>query len=195
MEGRYESDGQAYPTSYPPEFTKGIGKKGMAKLIDFFNQGGRILSWGGSTELFSGMLSVKAGDTAREFRLPVKDISKRLAKEGLFCQGSLVAMDLVTDNPLTAGMSSSTGIFFRGEPVFATSIPNFDMDRRVIGKIPEENILLSGYCEKPEKLSDKSVMVWLKKGKGTLVLYGFAPQFRASTQATYKLLFNPLLMP
>ena len=69
------------------------------------------------------------------------------------------------------------------------------MDRRVIGKFPEDNILLSGYCEKPEKLSDKSVMVWLKKGKGDLVLYGFGPQFRASPQATYKLLFNPLLMP
>ncbi len=195
MEGKYESDGQAYPTSYPPEFTKGIGKKGMTKLMDFMNQGGKILSWGGSTELFTGTLSVKAGDTTREFRLPVSNISKRLAKEGLFCPGSLVAMDLVVDNPLTAGMPLSTGIFFRGEPVFATSIPNFDMDRRVIGKFPEDNILLSGYCEKPEKLSEKSVMVWLKKGKGTLVLYGFGPQFRASTQATYKLLFNPLLMP
>jgi len=195
MEGKYESDGQTYPTSYPPEYTKGIGKKGMVKLMDFFNQGGRILSWGGSAELFSGLLSVKAGDTTREFRLPVRDISKRLAKEGLFCPGSLVRMDLVPGNPLTAGMPLSTGIFFRGDPVFATSIPNFDMDRRVIGKFPEDNILLSGYCEKPEKLADKSVMVWLKKGKGQLVLYGFSPQFRASTQATYKLLFNPLLLP
>ncbi|MCX6287825.1 MAG: M14 family metallopeptidase [Bacteroidetes bacterium] len=195
MEGKNESDGQIYPTSYPPEYTKGIGKKGMAKLMDFFNQGGRILSWGASTELFTGLLSVKAADTSREFRLPVRDISKRLTKEGLFCPGSFVSMNLVSDNPLTAGMPSSTGIFFRGEPVFATSIPCFDMDRRVIGKFPEENILLSGYCEKPEKLADKSVMVWLKKGKGQLILYGFGPQFRASTQATYKLLFNPLLLP
>ncbi len=195
MEGRNESDGQTYPTSYPPEFTKGIGKKGMARLMDFFNQGGRILSWGGSTELFTGLLNVKAGDTTRDFRLPVKDISKRLTKEGLFCPGSLVRIKLLPDNPLTAGMPLSTGVFFRGEPVFATSIPIFDMDRRVIGKFPEENILLSGYCEKPEKLADKSVIVWLKKGKGQMVLYGFSPQFRASTQATYKLLFNPLLLP
>ncbi|MEI7492330.1 MAG: M14 metallopeptidase family protein [Bacteroidota bacterium] len=195
MEGKNESDGQTYPTSYPPEFTKGIGKKGMARLIDFFNQGGRILSWGSSTELFTGLLSTKASDSGREFRLPVRDISKRLAKDGLFCPGSFVSMDLVTDNPITLGMPATTGIFFRGEPVFSTSIPAFDMDRRVIGKFPEDNILLSGYCEKPEKIADKSVMVWLKKGKGELVLYGFSPQFRASTQATYKLLFNPLLMP
>lgn len=195
MDGKYESDGQSYPTSYPPEFTKGMGKKGLQKIIDFLNQGGRVLSWCGSTELFTGLLTVKAGDTTREFRLPIKDISKRLSKEGLFCPGSFVKMELEPGNLMTSGMQSSTGIFFRGEPVFATSIPDFDMDRRVIGKFPEDNILLSGYCEKPEKLADKSVMVWLKKGKGQLFLYGFSPQFRASTQATFKLLFNPLLLP
>ncbi|MEI6883995.1 MAG: M14 family zinc carboxypeptidase [Bacteroidota bacterium] len=195
IDGKYESDGQSYPTTYPPEFTKGMGKKGLQKLIDFLNQGGRILSWCGSTELFTGLLTVKAGDTTREFRLPVRDISKRLSKEGLFCPGSFVKMELEPGTLMTAGMQHSTGIFFRGEPVFATSIPDFDMDRRVVGKFPEENILLSGYCEKPEKLADKSVLVWLRKGKGQLFLYGFSPQFRASTQATFKLLFNPLLLP
>jgi hypothetical protein len=194
MEGRYESEGQIYPTSYPPEATKGIGKKGMSRLMDFFEQGGIILSWGSSTELFTGLLSVKKGDTTEEFRLPVRDITKTIVKEGLFCPGSLAQINLIQNHPLTFGMESSAGIFYRGDVVFATSIPRFDMDRRVIGKFPDENILLSGYCEKCEKLADKTAMVWLKKGKGQMVLYGFNPQFRASTQGTYKLLFNALLL-
>ena len=87
------------------------------------------------------------------------------------------------------------GIFFRGRPVFTTSIPRFDMDRRVIAKFPEKDILLSGYSENEEKIGNKNAMVWIKKGKGQLVLFGCNPQFRASTDVSYKLIFNSILLP
>ena len=91
-------------------------------------------------------------------------------------------------------MEDEIGVFFRGKPVFTTSLPRFDMDRRVIAKFPEEDILLSGYAEKEEILKDRSALVWLKKGKGQLVLFGFNPQFRGSTNVSFKLLFNSLLL-
>jgi hypothetical protein len=69
------------------------------------------------------------------------------------------------------------------------------MDRRVIGHFHEKEILMSGYCEKEELLAGVPAMIWLKKGKGQLVLYSFNPQFRASTQGAYKLLFNALFLP
>ena len=92
-------------------------------------------------------------------------------------------------------MEDEIGLFYRGRPLFATSFPNFDMDRLVIARFPEKDILLSGYAEKEEQLANKTVMAWLKKGKGQLVLYGFNPQFRASTQVSFKLIFNALLLP
>jgi hypothetical protein len=91
-------------------------------------------------------------------------------------------------------MPAHIGVFSRGTPVFATQIPIFDMDRRVIATYTDKDILMSGYCENEEKLTNQAVMIWLKKGKGQLVLFGFNPQFRASTQGTYKLLFNALLL-
>jgi len=91
-------------------------------------------------------------------------------------------------------MPAKSGVFYRGEPVFETYLPDFDMDRRVIAAFPENDILLSGYIEKEGLLKDKPCMIWLKKGKGQLVLFAFNPQFRASTAADYKLLFNSLLL-
>ncbi len=56
MSGKSGSEGNYYVTSYPPEYTKGIGKEGMKKLMTFVDHGGLIISWEGSTKLFEGTL-------------------------------------------------------------------------------------------------------------------------------------------
>jgi glutamine amidotransferase-like uncharacterized protein len=68
------------------------------------------------------------------------------------------------------------------------------MDRRVIGTYPETDILMSGYASEEEKMGNRAAMIWMQKGKGQFVLFGFGPQFRASTQSAYKLLFNAILL-
>jgi hypothetical protein len=197
MEGKWkpaESE-EYYLSSYPPEYTEGIGKEGFQKILKFIDQGGIIVSWGNSTDLFKGLLSYDVSKNKKEeFRLPFNNIAPELKKAGLYCPGSLVKIQLLPGHMLTYGMPAEVGAFFRGEPVFTTSIPEFDMDRRVIAKFPENEILLSGYCEKEELLASKCALVWLKKGQGQLILMAFNPQFRASTTATYKILFNALLL-
>jgi len=197
MEGKYKADDDAkYISSYPPDYTKGIREEGLKKLMDFINDDGIVISWGGSTELFSGINKITySEDEIEEFQLPFKNISKELQKKGLYCPGSLLSVSLLDDHPITLGLPSTIGVFSRGKPVFSTSFPNFDMDRRVIGKYPEENILLSGYLDNEDLLSNRSSIVWLRKGKGQLVLFGFSPHFRGSTDGTFKLIFNSILLP
>jgi hypothetical protein len=194
MEGKYKTESDDYRlTGYPPEFTKGMGEIGFNNIMKFLENGGLIVSWGASTDLFSGVLKIKRSETdIEEIQLPYTNIAKKL--EGLFVPGSFMRIELKQDHPLTYGMPAESGAFYRGNQVFSTSTPDFDMDRRVIAKFPDKNILLSGYIEKEELLRDKSCMIWLKKGKGQLVLFAFNPQFRASTGADYKLLFNALLL-
>jgi hypothetical protein len=194
MEGKYKSGDNYYQGNYHPDYTKGIAKDGMASLMTFIDKGGIIISWGRSASLFEGTMKIKRGDDTEEFNLPFSDISKSLTTSGLDVPGSLLKIELTKDHPLTLGMPIKTGVFSRGRPVFRTSVPGFDMDRRVIAKYPEKDILLSGYAGNEELIANKSAMIWLKKGKGQLVLFGFNPQFRASTQSTYKLLFNALLL-
>jgi hypothetical protein len=195
MEGKYKSGEQYYIADYPPEYMKGMGKDGFQKVLKFLNDGGVILSWGSSVGLFTGNLELKTtAESKEEFSLPFSDVSGELKKAGLDCPGSLLRVELKQDFPLTWGMQAEAGVFGRGEPVFRTSVPGFDMDRRVIATFPEENILMSGYCEKPEKLAGFPSMVWIRKGKGELVIYGFNPVFRASTPGVYKLFLNGLLL-
>ncbi|MCK5337485.1 MAG: hypothetical protein KAJ50_01690 [Bacteroidales bacterium] len=194
-EGKYQSSsGEYYPSSYPPEFVKGMGKKGFEKLMLFIDDGGIIVSWGSSTELFMGSLSINRGDDDKEeFALPIRDASKSV--KDLYCPGSFLAVDVKQGHPLTWGMPAKSGVFSRGKPFFLTSVPKFDTDRRVMVTYADDDVLISGYIEKVKKLENKTIMAWLRKGKGQFVLFGFNPQFRASTAVTYKLLFNSLLLP
>ncbi len=195
LNGKYKSGDEIYIANYEPSYSKGMEKEGLQKIMEYVHNGGKVVAWGRSCLLFDGPLAIIIEkDIKEEFQLPFRDISPSLQKIQVYCPGSLIRMSLVENHPLTYGMKAETGVFYRGNPAFATKIPVFDMDRRVLGKIPENNILMSGYCENTEKLADTPLLIWLRKNKGQMVLMGFNPQFRASTQATYKLLFNSLLL-
>ena len=194
LNGKYKSGESYYMSAYDPQYTKGIEKSGLKKIMEYINNGGKVISWGQSTGLFEDLHVIGNEDNKEEVRLPFWDVSKNLQEKGLYCPGSLVRMKLDTSHPLTAGMPEECGIFYRGRPLFSTTVPGFDMDRRVIGIIPEKNILMSGYCEKEELLGNKPIMIWMSKGKGELILMGFNPQFRSSTHVSYKLLFNSIIL-
>lgn len=194
MKGKYKSGESYYMGNYHPETQKGMDKEGLRELLEFIDEGGKVIAWGRSAALFEGTLTIGEKDDEEEFRFPFSDVSDDLRKDGLYIPGSLVRVKLTEDHPLTLGMPSETGVFSRGRPVFRTTLPGFDTDRRVIASFPEKDLLMSGYSSEEEKLGRKAAMVWLKKGDGQVVLYGFYPQFRASTQATFKLLFNAILL-
>ncbi len=196
MQGKYERDGKPVPSNYPPEFAKGMEKKGFDNLMKFVNNGGRIMAWGPATELFMGAIAIgeKEDENKEEFMLPVSDIGKNLSSRELYVPGSLLRVNFRNDHPLAWGMPEQCGVFHRGTPVFRTSIPGLDMDRRVVASFPEDEILMSGFAQKEELLKREAALVWLKKGKGQIVLSSFNPQFRASTPVTFKLLFNAVLL-
>jgi hypothetical protein len=194
MTGKRKSGDSYYMGSYHPDYVKGMDKKGMENLMTFSDKGGTVIAWGRSANLFEGILKIKQGEAEEEFQLPFRDLSPALVKAGLYVPGSLVKMNVIEGHPLTLGMPESIGVFSRGRPVFQTSVPRFDMDRRVIGSYPEKEILMSGYASNEEKMGKKAAMIWMEKGEGQFVFYGFNPQFRASTQTSFKLLFNAILL-
>ena len=104
MTGKRKSGGSYYMGSYHPDYVKGLEKEGMEKLMSFIDQGGIIISWGGSVGLFQGMLKIKKKEGEEEFSLPFRDISADLSKAGLYVPGSLVQVNL------TKGHESGPGV-------------------------------------------------------------------------------------
>ncbi len=193
--GKYESSGPYRVNDYRPEYQKGIGDEGVKSLSAFLQGGGRVVAWGRSTELFFEGLTYGEGEDAMALELPVRDDSEDLSEKGFYAPGSLLEVRLNTEHPVNWGMPSAFGVFTRGRPVLGTGLPMLITDRRVLGVFPEEDILVSGYAENVELLVDRPAMVWVRAGRGQLVLFGFQPQFRASTPGTFKLIFNSLLLP
>lgn len=193
MKGEYETDKYYRMSSYPPEYVKGMGKKGKKKVMEYLDQGGKIVSWGQSTKLFMGKHTIGKEDNKEQFKLPVDDVSEKLKNEGFYCPGTLINVDVETNMQFTKGLPDQIGVFYRGDPVFKTSIPIFDMNRRVLGSFTKEETLLSGYAKNVELLEEEPAMVWIKKGRGEMILFSFGPQFRAAVPSNYKLIFNSIL--
>jgi hypothetical protein len=195
LEGKRKNSGGEYaPSSLPPEYAVGMGKEGLKNVMEFVNSGGNLITWGNSTELFMDPMKIKLANGEEEFNLPISNIAKRLESNGLYVAGSLATVNVIENHPLTYGLKKTANVFFRGNPVFQTSQPGFEMDRRVIASFPKDDICPSGYMKNEELLAKLPAAVWIKKGKGQMVFYSFSPQFRSSTSGVYKFLFNALLL-
>ena len=65
---------------------------------------------------------------------------------------------------------------------------------RIIARYPTDpkNILLSGWALGAERIAGKAALVEFTIGKGKIILFGFRPQYRGQSLATFPLLFNAI---
>ncbi|MBM3291415.1 peptidase M14 family protein [Candidatus Bathyarchaeota archaeon] len=169
-------------TKWPDGYKTGIGKEGVEKVKEFINDGGTILA-----------LNESSNFAIEEFKLPVKNMLTDVKPTEFTCPGSTLHVNVASENQLAWGVQKDLLIIFRTALAFEVK-PSKDADKcNVILSYPEERIMESGWLQGEEKLSRKAALVEAKVGKGRVILYGFAPQFRAQSDAAFKLVFNALL--
>jgi hypothetical protein len=169
---------------FPKEYRGGIGAEGVKQLRAFVERGGCVVALGTSCDFLIDRME-----------LPVVNALKGVKREEFSCPGSLLQLEVDVNTPVGFGMDPKAVGFFSSNVAFKTSPPNGKFDRKTVARFPNEGeLLVSGHLVGADKLRGLSAVVDLTIGKGHIVLCGIRVQHRAQTDATFKLLFNAILL-
>lgn len=169
----------------PDEFTGGIGKDGVKNLRKFVEDGGTLV-----------FLNRSSNFAIQQFELPVIDVTQGLARKDFYIPGSILRTELDTTNPVAKNMPKESIAWFENSPAFEIKTDPLALTNnfKIIARYPKDpkNILLSGWALGAEKIAGKAALVEFKIGKGKIFLFGFRPQYRGQSLATFPLLFNAI---
>jgi hypothetical protein len=171
------------PGTMPPEYTGGLGAEGVKALREFVEQGGTLVCLN------------RASDFAIEqFKLPVRDVVDGLPRTDFYVPGSILRIELDTTNPLTSGMPKESIAWAENSPVFEIKSDPLALLRvKIIASYPKDkDPLLSGWLLGGDRIKGKAALVEVGMGKGRIILFGFRPQYRGQSLATYPLFFNAI---
>jgi hypothetical protein len=164
----------------PGQYAGGIGDDGLENLREFTREGGTLIA-----------LNRTAGALIPLMSLPVQNVIEGAKSDKFFCSGALLRVEAEhPDLPINFGVSAAPVVMFQNGPAFQP-LPGFH--GAVLARYPKEtDPLESGLLLHPEAIEGKAAAMELAYGKGHIVLFGFKPQFRGQSHATYKYLFNEL---
>ncbi len=183
------------PNTMPKEYTGGIGLSGTLALRKYVENGGRLVALDAASDFF-----------IQQFGLPLKNVVSNTPSTSFFIPGSLVSIDVNTDDILTSGMNKESVAYFvrsrafsivemskKGEGGVEKRKQPPSQSVKVLVRYAKEDILLSGWAIGEKKnIGGKIAMAETNIGSGSVVLIGFRPQFRGQPRGTFKLLFNAL---
>lgn len=172
-----------YEEEMPPEYRGGLERPGADAVKKFVENGGTLIAFGDSCAWVIDELNV-----------PVRNALAGVSQDQFLNPGSLVRLQIRGGHPVTEGMPAETAAFLDSPIAFETTAPGPEMQRWVLASYPEhvDDVLLSGWIDGAQRLTRKAAAVAMTYGKGKVVLFGFRPQHRGQTHATFPLVFNAL---
>ena len=174
----------------PDEYVGGVGKEGVENLKKFVENGGTLV-----------FLNRSSNFAIEHFNLPIRDVTKGLTRKDFYIPGSILRTELNTSHPIAKGMPKESIAWYENSPAFEIGgvpvdkdIAFKDVGVNVIASYPSDpkQILLSGWALGAERIAGRAALVEVTIGKGKIILFGFRPQYRGQSLATFPLLFNAI---
>ena len=164
----------------PGQYAGGIGQDGLNNLREFAREGGTLIALNKTAAALIPLMS-----------LPVQNPLEGVKSDKFFCSGALLRVETEhAELPDNFGADDEPVVMFQSGPVFE---PQPGFHGAVLARYSKQtNPLESGLLLHPEAIEGKAAAVELAYGQGRILLFGFKPQFRGQSHATYKYLFNEL---
>lgn len=167
--------------SMPPEYVGGLGQDGVKSLRAFIEAGGTLV-----------FLNRASQFAIEQFKLPVRNVVQGLSEKQFFVPGSILRIELDTTHPIARYMPKQSVAWVEDSPVFETTSDS-GARVKVIARYPaHQHPLLSGWLLGVDRLQGKAALVEVELGKGRIILFGFKPQYRGQSLATFPLFFNAI---
>jgi len=168
------------PRQYPAPYAGGLGPEGVTALRQFVSDGGTLVTLNDASRF-----------AVEQLLLPIRNVLEGVADDEFYAPGSIFRIELDPNDPIARGMPVQSVAWYEGGPAFDV----LDSSAvRVVARYPADGdkVLLSGWVLHPERVAGRAALVVVKLGTGRVVLFGFRPQYRGQSIATYPLLFNSL---
>ena len=170
------------PEQSPQQLARAMGDAGAAALASFVSSGGTVLAFNDATAFAIDAL-----------KLPVRNALEGVRNTDFYAPGSIFGVDVNRASPLVAGFTAPVpSVWFEDSPAFEITDPA--SATAVLTYPSSGNPLLSGWLLGPTRLNGKAAMVDVRRGRGRVVLYGFRPQYRGQTNATFPLIWSALTL-
>ncbi|HET9011287.1 MAG TPA: M14 family zinc carboxypeptidase [Gemmatimonadaceae bacterium] len=164
---------------FPDSLAGGLGAAGAAALRAFVDGGGTLVALNRASRWAIDALG-----------LPVRDVLAGVSNREFYAPGSILALTLDRSHPMARDVVARPTAWFESGPAFEVADPS---RVRVVAAYPADGEpLLSGWLLGGARLRGRAALVDVTQGRGHVVLFGFRPQYRGQSLATYPLLWGAL---
>ncbi len=186
------------PGTVPDRYASGLSPEGAIAIEDFVRNGGRLITLGSSSQWAIDLLE-----------LPITDVTRGAEASGFSCPGSVLRALPKTESAYVAGLPGSLALFFSRSAAYRTmssaevegaygigprDIAGSSADVDTLLRYAPTRVLMSGWLKESQVIENQAAWMYTRYGQGDVHIFGFRPQYRGWSQATFPLIFRAVFL-